>query len=87
MSSTIDPPLHGVLPVVQTPFDFDVQIDRATLNHEIDWAFELGADGGGVAMVSEVLRLGHEQRRYLVALVCEMVARRGHIYETTRCTF
>src|SRR4051812_35851294 len=77
MSSTIDQPLQGVLPVVQTPFSTDLQIDRATLNREIDWAFELGADGVVVAMVSEVLRLGNQQRRELAAQVCEMVARRG----------
>lgn len=72
-----DPQLHGVLPVVQTPFTADLQIDRATLKREIDWAFELGADGIVVAMVSEILRLGHEQRRELAGLVCEMAASRG----------
>lgn len=77
MSSTIDEPLGGVLPVVQTPFDADLQIDRATLNREIDWAFELGADGIVVAMVSEILRLGNQLRRELASLVCEMVAGRG----------
>jgi 2-keto-3-deoxy-L-arabinonate dehydratase len=77
MSSTVDQALSGVLPVVQTPFAADLQIDRATLKREIDWAFELGADGVVVAMVSEILRLGNQQRRELAALVCEMVARRG----------
>ena len=77
MSSITDLQLHGVLPVVQTPFTADLQIDRATLKREIDWAFELGADGVVVAMVSEILRLGHEQRRELAGLVCEMAASRG----------
>jgi 2-keto-3-deoxy-L-arabinonate dehydratase len=77
MSSLIDQPLHGVLPVLQTPFTADLQIDRATLKREIDWAFELGGDGVVVAMVSEILRLGNQQRRELAALVCEMTASRG----------
>jgi 2-keto-3-deoxy-L-arabinonate dehydratase len=70
MSSLIDQPLHGVLPVLQTPFTADLQIDRATLKREIDWAFELGGDGVVVAMVSEILRLGNQQRRELAALLC-----------------
>ena len=78
MSSAISQPLHGVLPVVQTPFDDDLQIDRATLEREIDWAFELGADGVVVAMVSEILRMGNQQRRELAKLVCELVNHRGY---------
>jgi len=41
---SIGQPLHCVLPVVQTPFTADLQIDRAALSREIDWAFERGAD-------------------------------------------
>ena len=77
MSSAISQPLHDVLPVVQTPFDDDLQIDRATLKREIDWAFELGADGVVVAMVSEILRMRNQQRRELAELVCELVDNRG----------
>jgi 2-keto-3-deoxy-L-arabinonate dehydratase len=77
MVSTTDYTLHGVLPVLQTPFTSDLQIDRAILDREISWAFKLGADGVVVAMVSEVLRLENQRRRELAALVCEMVAGRG----------
>jgi 2-keto-3-deoxy-L-arabinonate dehydratase len=77
MPSLNDRPLHGVLPVLQTPFEANLQIDSATLQREIDWAFELGVDGVVVAMVSEILRLGYQRRRDLAALVCEMVAGRG----------
>jgi 4-hydroxy-tetrahydrodipicolinate synthase len=77
MLSSHGQPLHGVLPVVQTPFTADLQIDRPTLKREIDWAFQLGANGVVVAMVSEILRLEHNQRRELAALVCECTANRG----------
>lgn len=77
MSSTIDEPLRGVLPVLHTPFTDDGAIDRTSLQREIDWAFEAGADGVVVAMVSEVLRLGYHARRELAALVCEGVQGRG----------
>ena len=62
MSSAIDDQLHGVLPVLQTPFTPERQIDAVVLQREIDWAFETGADGVVVAMVSEILRLGDAGR-------------------------
>lgn len=69
--------LHGVLPVLQTPFTDQGEIDRTVLVREIDWAFETGADGVVVAMVSEILRLGYRRRRELVELVCQAAQGRG----------
>ncbi|MFT5524662.1 MAG: 2-keto-3-deoxy-L-arabinonate dehydratase [Pirellulaceae bacterium] len=69
--------LGGVLPVLHTPFTTAGVIDTATLEREIDWAFEVGGDGVVVAMVSEVLRLGYRGRKALAAHVCELVAGRG----------
>lgn len=69
--------LHGVLPVLQTPFTADGQIDRDVLQREIDWAFEVGADGVVVAMVSEILRLGDQGRSELATIVTEAVRGRG----------
>lgn len=77
MPSHSNEPLHGVLPVLQTPFTADDEIDIATLRGEIDWTFEVGADGVVVAMVSEILRLSEEQRRELAALACQSVGNRG----------
>jgi 2-keto-3-deoxy-L-arabinonate dehydratase len=69
--------LHGVLPVLQTPLLEDGSTDRATLEREIDWAFQVGADGVVIAMVSELLRLGYHARKELATLVCEAVQGRG----------
>ena len=77
MSSQSNLQLHGVLPVLHTPFTDDGAIDNAVLQCEIDWAFETGADGVVVAMVSEVLRLGYHGRRELAGLVCQGVRGRG----------
>ena len=60
------PQLAGVLPVFQTPYDDRERIDAETLEKEIAWLFECGADGIVMAMVSEVLRLSSEERRELV---------------------
>jgi len=78
MLSTTDNRLHGVLPVVQTPFTPDRQIDDEVLRREIDWAFELGADGVVIGMVSEVLRLNNCGRRKLASLVCQATVHRGY---------
>ncbi len=77
MPSHSNKQLHGVLPVLHTPFADGGAIDNAVLQREIDWAFEIGADGVVVAMVSEVLRLGYHGRRELAGLVCQGVRGRG----------
>ena len=79
MSSQSNEQLHGVLPVLHTPFTPGGAIDNVVLQREIDWAFETGADGVVVAMVSEVLRLGYHGRRELAGLVCQCVRGRGFI--------
>ncbi len=71
--------LHGVLPVVHTPFSDGGEIDATVLKREIDWALASGADGVVVAMVSEILRLGYRGRRELAQLVCEAVGDRGSV--------
>lgn len=69
--------LHGVLPVLHTPLHDDGSIDVPTLQREIDWAFQTGADGVVIAMVSEILRLGYHGRKELATRVCQAVQARG----------
>lgn len=74
-----DKSLQGVLPVLQTPFTEKGTIDTPTLQREIDWVFEVGANGVVVAMVSEILRMKQHQRMELVESVCRAVRDRGSI--------
>ena len=76
-----NPILAGVLPVFQTPFteDGDESIDVDTLQKEIHWLFDKGADGIVMAMVSEVLRLSSEERRRLAELACSFGCERGAV--------
>jgi len=69
--------LSGVLPVLHTPFHDTGEIDEVTLHKEIDWAFDVGADGMVIAMVSEILRLGYSARKQLAEMVCQHVQNRG----------
>jgi 4-hydroxy-tetrahydrodipicolinate synthase len=66
------PPLSGVWPVFQTPYHDDESVDHATLEREIDWLLERGADGVVMAMVSEVLRLSTQERQDLAMAACRM---------------
>jgi 4-hydroxy-tetrahydrodipicolinate synthase len=72
-------PLAGVLPVFQTPFRADETIDEAVLAREFDWLFEQGVAGVVMAMVSEVLRLSHDERKSLAAATSRLVAGRGSV--------
>jgi 4-hydroxy-tetrahydrodipicolinate synthase len=72
--------LHGVLPIVHTPFTDDDNIDVATLRREIDWAYAQGADGLGTGMVSEILRLTFDERIALTHHIAEMSAGRGAVF-------
>src|SRR5690348_3601862 len=74
------PPLHGVLPIIQTPFLDSGEIDFATLQREIDWGFAQGIDGLGTGMVSEILRLTAAERHELGKRLIEFTAGRGPVF-------
>jgi 4-hydroxy-tetrahydrodipicolinate synthase len=69
--------LAGVLCVFQTPYQLDESIDFATLEREIAWLYDRGADGIVLAMVSEVLRLSGSEREQLAEHVCRAGSARG----------
>jgi 4-hydroxy-tetrahydrodipicolinate synthase len=78
-SSSASSPLAGVLPVFQTPFNDDETIDVDTLEREIQWLYDNGADGIVMAMVSEILRLSTDERRTLAELACCFGGERGAV--------
>jgi 4-hydroxy-tetrahydrodipicolinate synthase len=69
--------LRGVLPVFQTPYHPDETIDLATLEKEVAWLYDCGADGIVMAMVSEVLRLSSAEREELAEAACKFGSSRG----------
>jgi len=71
--------VHGVLPVFQTAYDDDESIDYGTVEREIEWLFDHGADGVVMAMVSEVLRLSSDERMKLAEIVVRKAASRGAV--------
>lgn len=69
--------LEGVLPIVHVPFQTNDDLDLVTLQREIDWIYEQGANGLGTGMVSELLRLTGKERITLTRTIVEMSAGRG----------
>jgi dihydrodipicolinate synthase/N-acetylneuraminate lyase len=69
--------LSGVLPVVSTPFTSELIVDIDVLKRELDWLVGNGADGVVVAMVSELPRLTHAERRYLGEVTVEHMSGLG----------
>jgi len=69
--------LRGVLPVFQTPWLEDETLDHETLEREIAWLYDCGANGIVMAMVSETLRLDTDEREELAAAACRLGKERG----------
>ena len=63
--------VHGVLPVLQTPYDSNDEIDKETLQREVKWVLGQGADGVTTGMVTEILRLSPAERMNLHEIVSE----------------
>ena len=77
MSTSSKRELRGVLPVFQTPWHADEALDLGTLEREIAWLYDNGADGIVMAMVSETLRLDSEEREQLAETACRFGKDRG----------
>ncbi len=71
--------IKGVLPVVHMPYEEDLSIDYATLEKEVDWLFETGADGLCLALVSDLLRLTAAERLHLPGKLVEYARDRGPV--------
>lgn len=64
--------VHGVLPVLQTPFSAQDEIDKGALQGEVRWVLSHGADGVTTGMVTEILRLSPNERMSLHEIVSEV---------------
>ncbi len=53
--------IAGVLPIAHTPFLASDDIDYASLERQIDWAFQVGAQGalGDILIATPVIEVGH----------------------------
>ena len=74
-----DDTIRGVLPVVHMPYHEDGSIDFGTLQREVDYLFDTGADGFCLALVSDTLRLTAAERLQMPARLVEFADGRGPV--------
>lgn len=70
-------PLHGVVPILVTPFDEDDQIDETSLRDLVEWNIAAGVHGLGVALGSEIFKLSEPEREQVTRAVVDQV--RGRV--------
>jgi 2-keto-3-deoxy-L-arabinonate dehydratase len=76
----IDPSeIRGILPIIHMPYHEDQSIDFTTLQREIDYVFDTGAHGFGLALVSDTLRLTAQERLEMPAHLVRFAAGRGPV--------
>jgi 4-hydroxy-tetrahydrodipicolinate synthase len=69
--------VHGIIPIVYTPFDADGRIIEADVRALVDHLINAGAHGlAAVGGASEALKMPVDERRWLAALVAEQAAGR-----------
>jgi dihydrodipicolinate synthase/N-acetylneuraminate lyase len=65
------PPLHGVVPILVTPFDDAGNLDVESLRRLVAFNIEAGVHGLGIALGSEVYKLADDERATVVATVVD----------------
>ncbi|MGH3491368.1 MAG: dihydrodipicolinate synthase family protein, partial [Actinopolymorphaceae bacterium] len=65
------PELHGVVPILLTPFDDDGRIDDESLRRLVDFTIRAGVHGLGIALGSEVYKLTEPERDSVVRTVVD----------------
>lgn len=69
--------LHGVVPILVTPFDEDDRIDERSLRDLVDWNIAAGVHGLGVALGSEIFKLSEPEREQVTRAVVDQA--RGRV--------
>jgi dihydrodipicolinate synthase/N-acetylneuraminate lyase len=75
--------LHGVIPILVTPFHDDGDIDEPSLRNEVDFAIEAGVHGLGIALGSEVFKFTEAERDHVTTIVIDQVKDRVPVVVNT----
>jgi len=71
------PQLHGVVPILVTPFDDRGRIDPESLQRLVEFNIEAGVHGLGIALGSEIVKLTDAERDQVIGTVVDQA--RGRI--------
>lgn len=77
------PELHGVVPIVVTPFDERGQIDEESLRRLVEFCLDAGVHGLGIALGSEIYKLNEAERERVIAIVVEQTRNRVPVIVNT----
>jgi 4-hydroxy-tetrahydrodipicolinate synthase len=69
--------MRGVFPILVTPFDEQSRVDDDSLRQLIDFNIDAGVHGLGVALGSEIFKLGESERDHVTRIVVDQV--RGRV--------
>ncbi len=69
-------PMHGVYPILVTPFHEDGAIDEESLRRLIDFNIAAGVHGLGVALGSEIFKLTEAERERVTRIVVDQASGR-----------
>ncbi|RYY13906.1 MAG: dihydrodipicolinate synthase family protein, partial [Alphaproteobacteria bacterium] len=75
--------LHGVVPILITPFDSEGRIDEESLANLVEFNIRAGVHGLGVALGSEVFKFNEAERAQVTACVIKAANRRVPIVINT----
>ena len=68
--------MHGVFPILVTPFDEQGRVDEESLRRLIDFNIDAGVHGLGVALGSEIFKLSEAERDEVTRIVVSQVRQR-----------
>jgi len=77
------PLLHGVIPILVTPFDEAGRIDEESLTNLVEFNVSAGVHGLGVALGSEIFKFSEAERAQVTACVISATRRRVPIIINT----
>jgi 4-hydroxy-tetrahydrodipicolinate synthase len=75
--------MHGIVPILLTPFDEQERIDEESLRSEVEFVLGAGVHGIGLALGSEILKLTEPERERLVRMVVDQVGGRVPVVVNT----
>lgn len=77
------PPLHGVIPIVATPFDDQGRLDTESLRRVVEFNIDGGVHGLGIALGSEIYKLTEGERTEVITTVIDQARSRVPIVVNT----
>lgn len=77
------PEIHGVIPILVTPFDEAGRIDRDSLQSLVDFTIDAGVHALGIALGSEIQTFTEAERELMIRTVIERAAGRVPVIVNT----